>query len=329
MSHQVIQPPSLEETAAKIRAQVQQGEQTSTPEPEPQEQSVEAPETEEVEAEEAAEQPEAQAEEDQKSTEAKGKAEAMDEALSARFSKIAEREREFRQVEQRLSQQEERINARLAELEAREQKLSNPDHLLDVLEGLNMTPDEFQKKMLLGQIQLDKPEVDPVQQQLQALEEKTKRFEELEQRLERQQEEARLQEIETRFVADIRNAATRYENLSEYFDGDIDEIVRVADHQAALYVQEHDEVPEVEDVLSQLDAYYGSHLDRFRKKWKPQASAQEPAPKKKPSRTLKGSDTQTASTTTAGGWTAHDVSTGKISMDQWQEYVLQKLNQKG
>jgi uncharacterized phage infection (PIP) family protein YhgE len=326
MSHQVVQAPSIEETAAKIQEQMAQVDSSEfAPEPN----VVAAPAVEESPAPEAEEAPKVEEPEQvEEAAEEPSKSQEIDDALSARFSKIAEREREFRQVEQRLADQEERIEARLAELEARENKLANPDHLLEVLEGLNMTPDEFQKRMLLGQIQLEKPEVDPVQQKLNELDERTRQVEEMRQEIILQRQQQAEKDLENQYLSQVKDAATRYENLSEYFDGDMEEIVRVAHQQAELYASEYNEAPEIEDLLSQLDTYYGGHLDRFRKKWDKPSSEQAPAPKKKASRTLKGSDTQTAATTSAGGWTAQDVATGKISFDQWQEQVMRRLNHK-
>lgn len=327
MSHQKIDVPALSDTIAKM-AQMEQGASEQPPEAEATEEAAES--SEEVEAAEQetpAEEPESEDKEE--------KSAAIDDAISARFAKIAEKEREFRQTEKRVKEQQELMEKRLQELEAKEKKLANPDNLLEVLDAMGMSVDEFQRKVLLGDVKLEKPEVDPIQQKLQELEAETKRLREWEQTmLQREQAEASKKRYND-YLGSIAEAAPRYENLGEYFDS-TDEIVSVARQQAELYAAEYNEAPEIDDLLSQLDTYYGKELARLRKKLTPAQIAERKeqekaesteAPKKKPSRTLKNSDTQTAANSSGGGWTAMDVATGKISMDQWAEYQLKKFNQ--
>lgn len=331
MSHQKIEAPSIEETVAKISAAKAEAAAAEVQENEAEvrdDASEEAPEVAVEAAEEAVEQPEeaAEAEEAEAPSE---EAKAIDDAISTRFAKLAEREREFRRMEQRFADQEERMNQRLQELEAREKKLSNPDTLLDTLNAMGLSVEDFQRRLLMNEINVDKPEVDPIQEKLQQLEERQQRLEEWENKMLAQERAAELKSLEDQYLGEVAEAAARYENLSEYFDGNVDEIVSAAHQQAELYAQQYGEAPEIDDLLSQLDNYYGSHLDRFRKKWAPPKQAEQvtaPASKKKPGKTLKNSDVQTAATTDAGGYTFMDVSTGRITMDQWQDYILKKRN---
>lgn len=251
---------------------------------------------------------------------------ADDEPASAKFAKIAERERQFRQTEKKIAEQQAKIEARLAELEQRESKLKNPDTLLDMIAASGMTVEEFQRKILTGEVKVDKPQVDPIQQKLNELEQELQS----QKAFRAQIEEQRKAEFANQYVEDykgkIRSAATRYEALNEYFDN-VDEIVDVAIKQADAYAAQYKEAPEVEDVLSQLDAYYAKYVQRFKAKFASQPAAAKSAPKgdKEPSKTMTNGHTQAASGSVSS-INPLDVAKGKVSRDEWIEYNLKKLS---
>lgn len=283
-----------------------------------------------VEVEAPAEQNEAQAPavEAVESPAPEVKAEEPKELESAKFAKLAEREKQFRQLEKKFADQETRLNAKMAELEAKESKLKNPNTLLDMLEAAGMTPEEFQRKILVGDINVDKPQLDPVQEKLKLLEKELEAQKEFRASLENQRRQEAANNFVTEYKGKLRSAAARYENLNEYFDN-VDEIVDVAVKQADAYAAQYNEAPDVEDVLSQLDAYYGKHVQKFKTKYASVSTAVKQAAKaesKEPSKTMTNSHTQAASGNVPK-YDPMDVAKGKISRDEWINYNLKKLSQ--
>jgi small-conductance mechanosensitive channel len=253
-----------------------------------------------------------------------------EEPASVKFAKLAERERQFRQSEKKLAETQAKIEARLAELEQRETKLKNPDTLLDMIAAAGLTVEEFQRKILTGEVQVEKPQVDPIQQKLNQLEQELQQQKAFRAELEEQRKLENANKYVEDYKANLRTAATRYEALNEYFDS-VDEIVDVAVKQADAYAAQYKQAPAVEDVLSQLEAYYGKYVQRFKTKFastSATAGAAAKAEPKEPSKTMTNNHTQAASGSVAT-ITPRDVALGKVSRDEWVDYNLKKLASKG
>lgn len=255
--------------------------------------------------------------------------EPIDEAFSSKFAKLAEREKQFRVMEKKFADQEARINSKLSDLETKEAKFKNPDTLLDMLASAGMSVEEFQRRILMGDINIDKPEVDPIQERFNVLEKELAAQKEFRAQIENQRQVEVANQFVSTYKGQLRDAAARYENLNEYFDS-VDEIVDVAVKQADAYAAQYKEAPDVEDVLSQLDAYYGKAVSKFRSKYG-QAPAEKQAPKptaKEPSKTVTNAHTQAASGSVPT-INPMDVAKGRVSRDDWINYNLQKIAKQG
>lgn len=261
----------------------------------------EASETEEAqEASETSEPAEAEAAETPAEEEAEKPEPAEEPKVSQQLEKIAQREREFRKREIEFKRHAEELSQRMKDLEARENKLNNPSTLFDILDGMGMTVEQFGRHLLEGNIPVEKPKVDPVAQEQEQLKRELAELKEFREQMAAQQRQAELDQYVNAYKGEIKAAVPQFENLTEWFGDSMEEIVDEAVQAAELYAEEYEEAPEVSEILSQLDRYYGSKLEKIRSKYKP---AEEPKPKKEPKpagKTLSHNHTRSIAADTKG-----------------------------
>lgn len=244
----------------------------------PAETAVEAEEAPEVEA---AEEPEAEVEPveaaaEEKPTEESDKPAEENEA----FKKLAEREREFRKKELEFKKQASKLSQRMKELEARESKLKNPDTLLDVLDSMGMTMDQFQRGLLTGELKVEKPQLDPATQKQLEIERELQALKEFREQERQRQERAELEHHLNVWRGKVKESVSQFENLADWFGDELDEVVKEAEAAGEAYAQEYNEAPDINELLSVLDAKYGKQLSRLKSRIAPKV---EEKPKKEAS----------------------------------------------
>lgn len=231
------------------------------------------------------------------------------------FQQIAEREREFRKRELEFKRQSEELSRKLKEIEQRENLLNNPENLLEILDAKGMTVEQFQRNLLTGKINLEKPEVDPIAQEQAQLKKELQELKAFREQVQRQQEQAELEQHLNAYRGEIRAAVPQFENLTEWFGDSLDEIVSEAEAAAEAYAQQYDEAPEVADILSNLDAFYARKLEKIKSKYQPKAaepSKDKPAPKPA-GKTLSHNHTRSVAADTDGDDVVSKVIRGKES----------------
>ena len=192
------------------------------------------------------------------------------------FDKLAEKEREFRRQELEFKRRERDLSKKFKELEGKESKLKDPNNILDILDAHGLTLEQFQRKILEGNINLDKPEVDPETEAQNKLQQELSDLKEWKNQQEQERVQAEAEHYQSVYRNSIQEAVPQFENLTEWFDGELQEVVDEAYKAAELYAEEHDEAPEIDEILSQLDSYYGKKLTTLKAKYK----KEEPAPVK-------------------------------------------------
>lgn len=263
----------------------------------------------EVEAEEVAQQPEAQddaepvepaEQEPQEEVEPEKPKESSKQA--EQFQQLAEREREFRKRELSFKKQSEELSKRISEIEKRENWLNNPENLLEILDAKGMTVEQFQRNLLTGKLDVDRPKVDPVLEKQSQLEKELQELKQFREQVRLQQEQAELEQHLNAYRSEIRNSVPQYENLTEWFGDSLDEVVSEAEQAAEAYAQEYDEAPEVAEILSNLNAFYGNKLERVKSKYsKPAATPSEKKQEPKPTgKTLSHNHTRSVAADTKG-----------------------------
>jgi len=279
-----------EEALAKAAASLSQAEEAPQSEPVFEEEVAEVVEEAE-DSEESVEVPPSESEPDPK-----------EEPKSKKFQQLAEREREFRQRELQFKQQAESLSQRMKALEERETKLNNPDTVFDVLDSLGMSVEQFQRGILTGHVKVEKPEVDPLAQKLGQYEKELLELKEFREQVRKQQERAEIDQHLNAYRGEIRSAVPQFENLAEWFGDSIEDAVAEAEQAAELYAQHYKEAPEVTDILSNLDAYYGKKLERFKSKSAAlkASTPAKPAVKTEGNKTLTHNHTRSVAVDTSG-----------------------------
>ena len=248
---------------------------------------------------------------------------------SKKFQQLAEREREFRRQELDFKKQSEELSQRMAALEERESKINNPNHLVDILHGMGMTVEDFSTRLLTGQLQVEKPEVDPISQEQEALRKELQELQDFRKSVQQQQEQAELEQHLAAYRNEIRDTVPQYENLSEWFGDSLDEAVEEAEALAEAYAEQYDKAPEVKEILSQMDVAYGKKVERFKSKYstKETPSEKKPAPKAS-GKSLSHNHTRSVAVDTKGDDVVSRVLKGN-PRDVMQERALQIAKKHG
>ena len=284
-----LSPEALEKAAQMLGTESESEEVVEQPEVEAEEAAVEAEEpAEEVEEAEKVEEPQEKEEESSEQ--------------SKQFQQLAEREREFRKQELAFKKQSKELSQRLQEVEKRESWLNDPDTLFEILDAKGMKVEDFQRRLLEGRVRLEKDEVDPMLEKQSKLEKELQELQQFREQVRLQQEQAELEQHLNAYRNDIRKAVPQYENLTEWFGDSLDEVVSEAEQAAEAYAQEYDEAPEVAEILSNLNAFYGNKLDRVKSKYsKPAATPSEKKQEPKPTgKTLSHNHTRSVAADTKG-----------------------------